>query len=569
MNKTTRARLAAGIAATALASAVPAAFAFDFNLGELDASFDTDIGWGLSMRTAKPDSKNLGTYGNRYLFQDKWDIFTNTIKGSHTFELRGDTYGALVRGNWFYDFEMANQNLPDAAENRAKQHGDITDAYVYKRFLEDQSLSVRLGKQVISWGENTFIGGAINDINTVDISKLRTPGAELKDAFTGTPALHVSYTFLENYTVEGFALFAYDEIKVDPMGNFFTGLDAIADGGGFANAMDVGPFGPRPRCFAPDGGACDLLGGFLTRTGDNLGSGGQWGIALRKFLPNFGNGGEVAIYYQNLHDHLPMVSGIVGAGKFQVDYPENVERWGASFNTNMFGLALGGEFSYRRNAPLQMTLPLLLAGPAAGPFNAYIGPYLAGGGALGDVVKGYERIERYQTQFTVQKNWGVLHALKADAASTIGEIAWGWIGGLPSLQPVGGPLGAQPNPLGGTNTLYNVFESQVSEDFGKLVIRHSMTYQAALFNLIALEPNFAFSWDFHGYSNELGGAKLMVEGRKALSVGLGFDYGSGRWKAGINYTTFWGDDNEVNAAGSRLNGGNDRDFLSFNASYSF
>jgi hypothetical protein len=61
----------------------------------------------------------------------------------------------------------------------------------------------------------------------------------------------------------------------------------------------------------------------------------------------------------------------------------------------------------------------------------------------------------------------------------------------------------------------------------------------------------------------------MVEGRKAFSVGLGFDYGGGRWKAGVNYTTFWGDDDEVNAAGSRLNGTNDRDFLSFNASYSF
>ena len=154
------------------------------------------------------------------------------------------------------------------------------------------------------------------------------------------------------------------------MGSFFTTLDAIADGGGFPNAT----VGGLPRCLAPDGVACDLLGGFLTRSGDNLGGGGQWGIALRKFLPNFGNGGEVAIYYQNLHDHLPMISGAVGTGKFQIDYPENIERWGASFNTNMAGLALGGEFSYRRNAPIQMTLPLLLAGPAFGPFNAYQHP---------------------------------------------------------------------------------------------------------------------------------------------------------------------------------------------------
>lgn len=568
MIKRTRARVA--IAAGAATLLLGEAAAFDFNIGSLDASFDSDIGWGLSQRTAKPDSKNLGPYGNRYLFQDKWDIFTNVIKGSHTFEVTGDSYGGLMRGNWFYDFEMANQDLPDAAKNRAKQHGDITDAYVYKRFFSDQSLSVRLGKQVISWGENTFIGGAINDINTVDISKLRTPGVELKDAFMGTPALHVSYNFLENYTIEGLVLFAFDEIKVDPMGNFFATLDAIADGGGY----DLGGNGvPGGGCIAPDfpgvgstaAFRCDLLGGALVRTGDNLGSGGQWGVALRRFLPNFGNGGEVALYYQNLHDHLPMISGVVGSGRFQVDYPENIERWGVSFNTNMAGLALGGELSYRRNAPLQMTLPLLASG-AAPPFAVY---RAATGLPNGTAIKGYERIERYQAQFTVQKNWGVLHALKADAASTIGEIAWGWIGGLPSLVPLGGPLGTGANPLGGTLTRYNIFEPQISKDFGKLVIRHSMTYQAALFNLVALEPNFAFSWDFHGYSNELGGAKLMVEGRKALTVGLNFSYGSDRWKGGVSYTAFWGDDNEVNAAGSRLNGTNDRDFLSFNASYSF
>lgn len=541
----------AGIAALGLA---PGAGAFQFNIGQLDASFDTDLTWTLSQRTGKPDPFNQTVYGNRYLFQDKWDIFQNQIRGSHTLEVHSGSYGALVRGNWFYDFEMANQNLPDAAENRAKQHGDITDAFVYKRFFDDQSLSVRLGKQVISWGESTFIGGSLNDINTVDISKLRTPGSELKDAYVGTPSIDVAFNFLENYTLEAFALFAYDEIKLDPVGSFYTTLDAITDGGGYRNS----PAG----CLAPDGGHCDLLGGLLVRTGDNLGSGGQWGVALRRFLPNFGNGGEVAIYYQNLHDHLPAISGIVGSGLFQVDYPENIERWGASFNTNYAGVAYSGELSYRRNAPLQMTLPLLLSTPFGGPFTPLMAGY-----HVGDGIKGYERVERYQAQFTVQKNWGVVHALKADAASTVGEIAWGWLGGLPSTQPL--TMNGRALKGAGGNTLYNVFESDVSKDFGKLVIRHSMTYQAALFNLIALEPSVAFSWDIHGYSNEVGGAKLMVEGRKAVTLGLNFNYGNERWKGGIAYTNFWGKDSSVNAANSRLNATDDRDFLSFNASYSF
>lgn len=524
--------------------------ALDFKIGELDAAFDTDLTWGLSMRTAKPDPINQGVYGNRYLFQDKWDIFSNVIKGSHTLEVKGDGYGGLVRGNWFYDFEMANQKLPDAAENRAKQHGDITDAYVYKHFLPDRNLSLRLGQQVISWGESTFIGQAISDVNTVDISKLRTPGSDLKDAYLGTPAIDVAYTFAENYTIEGFYLFGFDEIKVDPMGAFFATLDGISDGGGFPNALggfggsstvNVPP-GPFPRCVAPDGKPCDLLGGLLVRAGDDRpASGGQFGVAFRVFLPSFGNGGEVGFYYQNLHDHLPMLSVMRNAagpgGRFIVEYPKNVERYGVSFNTNLSGIALSGEYSWRRNAPIQLLSPLLQ------------GAGLAPGLAPGQDARGYDRIQRHQAQLTVNKNWGVTEWLKADANATVAEVMWGWIGGLPKASAL--------------------FEPNISKDFGKLVVRHSLTYNAALFNLIALEPSVAFSWDLHGFSNELGGAKLVVDDRKAITVGLGFLYGGGKWTGNISYTNFFGPQNDFNRANSRYNGTNDRDFLSFNASYSF
>ena len=524
--------------------------ALDFKIGELDAAFDTDLTWGLSMRTAKPDPINQGVYGNRYLFQDKWDIFSNVIKGSHTLEVKGDGYGGLVRGNWFYDFEMANQKLPDAAENRAKQHGDITDAYVYKHFLPDRNLSLRLGQQVISWGESTFIGQAISDVNTVDISKLRTPGSDLKDAYLGTPAIDVAYTFAENYTIEGFYLFGFDEIKVDPMGAFFATLDGISDGGGFPNALggfggsstvNVPP-GPFPRCVAPDGKPCDLLGGLLVRAGDDRpASGGQFGVAFRVFLPSFGNGGEVGFYYQNLHDHLPMLSVMRNAagpgGRFIVEYPKNVERYGVSFNTNLSGIALSGEYSWRRNAPIQLLSPLLQ------------GAGLAPGLAPGQDARGYDRIQRHQAQLTVNKNWGVTEWLKADANATVAEVMWGWIGGLPKASAL--------------------FEPNISKDFGKLVVRHSLTYNAALFNLIALEPSVAFSWDLHGFSNELGGAKLVVDDRKAITVGLGFLYGGGKWTGNISYTNFFGPQNDFNRANSRYNGTDDRDFLSFNASYSF
>jgi hypothetical protein len=293
---------------------------------------------------------------------------------------------------------------------------------------------------------------------------------------------------------------------------------------------------------APDGKPCDILGGRLVRAGDDIPSyGGQWGLALRVFLPSFGNGGEVGVYYQNLHDHLPMLSAVRNAvgpgGRFIVEYPKNIERFGVSFNTNMAGVALSGEYSWRRNAPIQLIGPLIQ------------GAGLAPGLAPGATKRGFDRVERHQAQFTVNKNWGVTQWLKADANATVAEFMWGWLGDVPAA-----------------NTL---FEPAISKDFGKLVVRHAMTYNAALFNLIALEPSVAFSWDIHGFSNELGAAKLVVDDRKAITVGLGFLYGGGKWTGNISYTNFFGPQNDFNAANSRYNGANDRDFLSFNASYSF
>ena len=40
---------------------------------------------------------------------------------------------------------------------------------------------MRAGKQVVNWGESTFIGGGINSINPIDVSAFRRPGAEIKE----------------------------------------------------------------------------------------------------------------------------------------------------------------------------------------------------------------------------------------------------------------------------------------------------------------------------------------------------------------------------------------------------
>lgn len=519
--------------------------AFNFRSGDLSGALDTDLTYGLQYRTEDAAAENKGAYGNRALYPDRGDIFSNQVRASVTLALEwGNNYGALFRGNAFFDFEGNDAKLRGEAKDELESQENLTDAYVYGYFGDNQQLMVRIGKQVISWGENTFIQGSLNDINTVNLNNLRQPGRELKDAFIGTDAVYATYNFLENWTLEGFVLLDFDPVVLDPMGSFWTTLDGAGTGGGHdkdGNGILDG------RCTPPDGLPlhCSLFGGALTRTSDkDASSGGQYGFALRRFLPGLFNGSEVGFYYQNLHDHAPVVSGYKGTGLYFLDYAENIERYGASFNTNIGGWAIGGEYSFRNGAPIQLTSPLVA--------SLDIPPNQVGKGSY---MKGYGELDRHQVQFTFQRIWGVVHAIGADGSTTLAEVAYGWIDNLPTNKT-------------------NLFEGNsdtglgaVTNNFHGLQILQNVTY-ANVLGLFEMTPFVAYKWDIDGFSQELGG-KLFVEDRQALTLGVDASYQGGRYKGGISWTTFSGRNDERNAAGGRLNSGVDRDFVAISVSTSF
>lgn len=586
-------------AAALVASGGAQALNFQLFDGSVEGSFDTTLGYGLQLRTEKYDpdlsrpwpytASDLGNnqYGNRTLFNKKWDIFSNLVKASHDLQLNGDGWSAFMRGNYFYDFAMASEkdSIPKASENRAIMHGDITDAYFLMRLGSADQFTVRLGKQVISWGENTFIGGSLNDINTVDISKLRQPGVELKDALVGTPAAYFSWQMTDALSLESFVLFGYDELKVDPYGAFFGTLDIITDGAGFAN----GTSGPFPICTAPDGGTCHFVapgGVAVTRSGDNIpSSGGQYGAALRYYAPNLGNGFDFGLYYEKLHDHNPQISAIAGRvagagtpppipGRFFVDYAKDVERYGFSFNTTVGPWALGGEYSYRRNAPIQ-GLGAFLVGAYG---NVGTAPFPVPTLAPGTVYEGFERYKRHQIQMTTQRLWGPMPMLLgADQWNTIGEVAFGWVDDVPGVDVNGHekspypPSAAVPaviaaNLAGGNFVRFD----DITKSFWGFQARSTLTYNNILFNRINMDFNTAFRWDVEGVSPELGGAQLFVGGRKQASIGVTFDYAL-RWKVGINQTfIFDGNNDQWRPITRGRNVSNtDRDFLSLDVSYTF
>ena len=105
--------------------------------------------------------------------------------------------GVFLRGMYFYDFEMKDSSRdwqnpitgktqdPCATSTASEELcSDVRflDAYFYTDFyLGDMPVTFRVGNQVVSWGESTFIQHGINSTNPVDVSRAQAPGAELKE----------------------------------------------------------------------------------------------------------------------------------------------------------------------------------------------------------------------------------------------------------------------------------------------------------------------------------------------------------------------------------------------------
>lgn len=86
--------------------------AFNFDAGGVKGALDTDLTYGLQYRTEDADPANTSAYGNRALYSDRGDIFSNQVRASVTLALEfSANYGALVRGNYFFDFEANDADL--------------------------------------------------------------------------------------------------------------------------------------------------------------------------------------------------------------------------------------------------------------------------------------------------------------------------------------------------------------------------------------------------------------------------------------------------------------------------
>jgi hypothetical protein len=512
--------IAVGVTAL-LAATSHIANAADWNFGDLSITFDSNFTLATSIRTQERDFNLIGhsnqpgldwsgynaatnviypsadvwaltdgaystngDLGN--LSYDKGDAFSTQFVGLHELEVTYGDFGFFTRGFYFYDFENSDGdraysnpitgNVADPC--RDKQASDelckdfrLLDAFLYADFyVGEMPISLRLGDQVVSWGESTFIQHGINTTNPVDVTRAQAPGAELKEVFIPVGMLFGSIGLTDTVSLSAYYQYEWERSRLPVSGSYLATNDFAGEGGSFNN-IQLG-FSGNPDIDADSlitqlnqlgaalqGGANPAAIGaaylaYPTKVAvreqsdaahNDADDQGQYGIKVSWFAADL-NETEFSLYHINYHSQRPLVAGITSDfrpeaiaadlallaspggitrdnvtdlrafTKSRFDYPEDIKLYGISFNTTVGETAFAGEFAYRVDEPLQIDdVELLYTGMPEQLANAGLRPDLGGISQLknigrnvgpGETASGFLLSDTWQAQMTASHVFG-------------------------------------------------------------------------------------------------------------------------------------------------------------------
>jgi hypothetical protein len=320
------------MAACVTAGSAPAAHAFSFqsSSGDWSGSWDTTIGYGQGWRVSRPDCRLIAIADGGCGYSpniDDGDLnylkrATYTQAATFISELGlnyKEKFGFLVRASGLYDFEVMDNTQPHVelthdARALVGSYVRLLDAFGYARFdLGAMPSELRLGRQVVDWGESTFIPGGLNQVDYFDVTALQVPGSELKQALLPDESAVLNMQLTKNLSTQLLYLFDWHKDDIEPDGAYFSTNDVAGDGGnrvilGFGAISDSGvnytslggsvinPFQAIPRL--PD---------------EQPRLAGQYGVNFKLYLPNFMQGTQLGVYFLNYTSRLPVASVETGS----------------------------------------------------------------------------------------------------------------------------------------------------------------------------------------------------------------------------------------------------------------
>jgi hypothetical protein len=510
-----------------------------------------------------------------------------------------DGWSGLLRGVVNHDFATDRTKrtvLDPEAKDFAVSNPRWLDAYVTKEFaLGDQQARVRVGNQVLSWGENIFITGGINSINPLYVPAAHQPGTPLKTLFTPSPMVSASTSLAKGLGIEGFYQWKWNSFDFDAPGTFFSTSDFLGKGGrgihfptSVLNAVvapagippfpngtigDTGTFitGANPATGLPynrqlsfneladpntnPAGPILGTGTVIPRVGDRKPKDGQGGLALRYQLPDSGN--ELGMYYYRYSDKVPFVSyQVVNSTanplgwQASLDYGENRDLYGLSYNFQAGEWAIGTELSYRPRDGVAID-PTAVVDPSNRYYCNALADFTVA--PVGSNCRGWIDTQHYQVHFTgihilspSGSLGGLLQALGASEGTITAETAVAY---YPKLKfDAGVPYAVTAD-----------YKLPTKASWG-MVVAGSLTYPNIFGTRASLSPDIAISQGLSGYSaTALPG---FVKGAGAAVIGATIDFKvKPETKMRVDFTQNWG--------GDASNLMRDRNFMTISLTSSF
>lgn len=340
------------------------------NPGGADGTVATLLhgGPGANLNLASGDTANyagsINSDDSRLNF-DQGDLTSATIKMTNDIQANYENYKFFARLSSFYDAVLGSDSSYERSALRSDGYPDavrdidLLDFYVSGDFdAGSLPLNVRLGKQVVNWGEATFILNGISSWSPFDVNAFRRPGAEIKEGLLPVWGAYASLGLPYDLSLEAFYQLEFEPIALDRPGTPFSTSDIArvgsgaggnenaatwvtsgTDGGGFLNRNCSQPHGltaafdaayaaaglSQFSCTAgtnafldyqtdlPIGQSeqfrLDLNGGTadIRRLQDEEADDqGQYGVALRWYAEEL-NSTEFGFYFMNYHSRLPIV----------------------------------------------------------------------------------------------------------------------------------------------------------------------------------------------------------------------------------------------------------------------
>jgi hypothetical protein len=522
------------VATACLLAGIPASHAITFHTESLSGSFDSSIGAGFGRRMKSPDpalvmsgntggpagiatpvASGLGDQGN--LNYDKGDFFTAYVKGSHELLLQlPEDFRFMGRVNWVRDFratrttghlssasvnpEVQADGLSDEARRDLRFKARVLDLWVSKTFaVGEQQARLRVGNQVINWGESLITPGGINATNPVDVMRLSQPGTQLKEGILPTPAVSLASGVAPGVNAEVYVQTRWQPSYLPPTGSYWSVVNGLGRGN---EAYGVS-----------EGQARDS---------------GQWGAALR-WKPE-GTSVDLGLYALNYHDKIPQVRLDQVTFAPSLVYPEDRRLIGVSANLPLGDWAVGTELSYRPKEAVFLNTNT--SGCASQGGNCWVDE---------------KKLQWHLTgllQLSPGNAGGLLSALGASNGLVVTELV---AIHFPNLQQAYGPDFVAAGGWGWGNEVGDSFDPAVaalrtvpvgSRTSAGLNADVSLTYDGSVLPGWQMTPGVFVSWALAGRTPNIQGT--WMKGAKTANFYVNFSKNPGVWQFGLNYSIFRG-----------------------------